>query len=130
MIDFHIDTARRLVITRAAGHVSYTDVVNHLQRIFRDAKFDPEYNALIVATDVSAVPSPTSIALISPLLKAWSKQRAGAKWAFVMPNAETKALVEEALHNLKLTAVSARCFNTEGAAFAWLETTSVSPRVV
>jgi hypothetical protein len=128
MIDFHVDPLRRIVTTRVMGRVSLTDFACHLQRILRDPKFSAEFNALIIATDATAIPSSTSINVVQPLIKAWSYRRAGARWAFVLPTAETKTFAESMLLELRLTSVATRCFLSESAALAWLETVATSPR--
>ena len=120
MLDYHIDLTRNVVITRAAGRVSVIDVTNHLVRLMRDAAFKPELNALIIAADINAVPNPVGVGALAPLVRAWSKRRAGVKWAFVLPNQTARDMAESALDQVKLTAVSARCFLSEGAAIAWL----------
>jgi hypothetical protein len=122
MLEYHVDPARRIIVTRVTGRVSFGDFSEHLTRIFRDAQFNPEFNALIVAMDVAAVPAASSVSLMTPLVRAWSKRRAGARWAFVLPDAETCAFAETALAGLKLTAVTTKCFLAEAAAMAWLET--------
>jgi hypothetical protein len=121
MIDYHVDPTHRIIVTRVAGRLSFGDFADHLQRIFRDAQFKAEFNALIVALDVAAVPSAATIDLLQPLVRAWSQRRAGAHWAFVLPDAATFAFAESALRTLKLTAVTPACFLSETAAMAWLE---------
>lgn len=121
MLDYHIDAARNLVITRALGRVSVAEVANHIIRLMRDPGFKPELNALIVVADVSAVPGPVGIGAVTPLVRAWSKRRAGVKWAFVLPNRQTRDFVESAIEAARLTDVSTRCFVSESAALAWLE---------
>src|SRR4051812_11656632 len=121
MIDYHIDTARRVVITRAVGRVSGPEVANHLVRLMHDPAFKPELNALIVAGDVNTVPGPVGLGVLAPLVRAWSKRRAGVKWAFVLPDKNTRDMVESAVEQARLTAVTTRCFMSETAALAWLE---------
>lgn len=121
MLDYHIDAARNLVITRALGQITVADLATHLTRMMRDARFRPELNALIVASDVSAVPGPLGVATITPLVRVWSKRRAGVKWAFVLPDRTSRDFVEKAIIDARLTAVSARCFLSESAALGWLD---------
>jgi hypothetical protein len=120
MLDYHIDTARNLAVTRAVGRVSAAEVANHIVRLMRDPGFKPELNALIIAADVDAVPGPVGVGAITPLVRAWSKRRAGVKWAFVLPNRATRDFVESAVEQARLTAVSTRCFLSETTALAWL----------
>jgi hypothetical protein len=121
MIDYNIDSARNVAITRATGRISIAEVTNHLVRLMRDPAFRPELDALIVAGDVNAVPGPVGLGALTPLVRAWSKRRAGVKWAFVLPNRATREIVESALEEARLTAVATRCFVSESAALAWLE---------
>lgn len=121
MLDYHIDQAHNTVVTRAVGRVSIADLSVHLVRLMGDPMFKPELNALIIADDVSAVPSKTGIGALTPLIRAWSKRRAGVKWAFVLPNRATLDFAESALGEVRLTAVIARCFLSESTARAWLE---------
>lgn len=121
MIDYHVDVARRIVTTRVSGRISFSDFANHLQRILRDPKFHPDFNGLIVAATAAAVPSPTSIALIRPLVRVWSSRRAGVRWAFVLPDNDTRQFAESVLLDLRLTSVTTRCFTSESSALAWLE---------
>lgn len=121
MLDYHIDLARNTVVTRAIGRVSISDLSVHLVRLMGDPLFKPELNALIVANDVSAVPSKTGVGVLTPLVRAWSKRRTGVRWAFVLPNRATLDFAELALGELRLTAVTARCFLSEAAAWGWLE---------
>src|SRR4051812_13366491 len=86
MIDYHIDSARSVVTTRAVGRVSVSEVANHLVRLMRDPEFKPELNALIVVGDVNTVPGPVGLGALAPLVRAWSKRRVGVKWAFVLPD--------------------------------------------
>lgn len=127
MIAHHIDPLRRIITTRVSGRVSVSELVAYLYRLMRDPKFNSDFNALIVAMDVEAVAPATSAELFAPIVRAWSQRRVGAKWAFVLPNTETKNLAESALNEVRLTSVSARCFVTEAAAFAWLAPTNVAP---
>ena len=121
MLDYHIDTARSVVVSRAVGRVTVAEVANHIIRLMRDPAFKPELNALIVAGDVNAVPGPVGVGALTPLVRAWSKRRAGVKWAFVLPNRTTRDFVESAIEQARLTAVTTRCFVAESAALAWLE---------
>jgi hypothetical protein len=121
MIDYHVDPERRVIVTRVAGRVSFGDFAEHLQRIFSDAQFKAEYNALIVALNIAAVPSAAAIELMKPLVRAWSRRRAGSRWAFVLPDPATQSFAEATLANLKLTAVTTACFASETAALGWLE---------
>lgn len=127
MIDYHIDTARKIVTTRAAGRVSVADLTAHLVRLMRDPAFQPELNALVIAADVNAVPNLSGVSVIAPLVRAWSKRRSGVKWAFVLPNQATRDFAESALAEVRLTAVLTRCFLSENAALAWLETPKIAP---
>jgi hypothetical protein len=127
MIDYHVDTVRSIVITRASGKVTLADVGGYLVRLMRDPMFRPELNALIIAGDVSAVPMSDGVALIAPLVRAWSKRRAGVKWAFVLPDRTTRDFVESALEQVQLTAVSTRCFLSETTAIGWLGPTQAAP---
>ena len=120
MLDYHIDPAGNLVVTRASGRLTIGEVTAHLVRLMRDPAFRPELNALIIATDVSAVPSATGVGALTPLVRAWSKRRAGVKWAFVLPNRATLDFAESALSEARLTALTARCFLSETTARAWL----------
>lgn len=127
MLDYHIDVARNLVITRAAGRVTVAEIAAHLSRLMRDPTFKPELNAMIVAMDAAAVPGPVGVGAVTPLIRVWSKRRAGVKWAFVLPNKATRDFIESAVNEARLTALSARCFVSEASALAWLETTPAAP---
>ena len=120
MLDYHIDAARGLVITRAVGRITLGDLTGHLTRLMRDPAFRPELNALIIAADVSAVPGPVGVGAITPIVRAWSKRRAGVKWAFVLPDRTSKDFAESAIDEARLTALMARCFLSESAALEWL----------
>jgi hypothetical protein len=129
MIDYYVDSARRIVVTRVTGRISFGDFANHLQRLYRDPKFAADFSALIVATHSDAIPTEESLALIRPLLRLWSTRRAGAKWAFVLPDNHTRTFAESALLDLRLTAVVTRCFISEAAALGWLEAVPEPARV-
>jgi hypothetical protein len=124
MLDYHIDASRGIVITRAIGRVTLADLTSHLTRLMRDPGFRPELNALIIAASVEAVPSRIGVGAITPLVRAWSKRRAGVKWAFVLPSQVTREFAESALDEARLTSLTARCFLSESAALAWLEPVS------
>lgn len=126
MLDYHIDSPRQLVVTRALGRVSVAEVATHIVRLMRDPSFKPELNALIVAGDVNAVPGPVGVGALTPLVRAWSKRRAGVKWAFVLPNRATRDFVESAIEAARLSDVTTRCFVAETAALAWLEPAATS----
>jgi hypothetical protein len=121
MIDYHIDQARNLAITRATGRITVAEVTAHLVRMMRDPAFHPDLNALIVAGNVETVPGPIGIGALTPLVRAWSKRRAGVKWAFVLPDKATRDIVESALQEARLTALTTHCFISESAALVWLE---------
>lgn len=125
MIVHHIDANHRIITTRVSGRVSVGEVALYLHRLVRDPHFRSDYNSLIVAMDEVAVPQSGSIMALAPLVRAWSVQRAGAKWAFVLPSTATRDLVENAIAEARLRNVFARCFVTEGAAFGWLENAAV-----
>lgn len=120
MLDYHIDTPRELVITRALGRVTAADVTAHFVRLMRDPAFKPDMNALIIAADEQAVPNPVTVGALAPLIRAWSKRREGVKWAFVLPTRQTRDFAEAALEQVRLSAVTARCFFSESAALAWV----------
>ena len=120
MLDYHVDRARNIVTTRAAGRVSVADLTTHFVRLMRDPAFTPDLNALILVADVDAVPGPVGVGALAPLVRAWSKRRAGVKWALVLPNRATRDFAESALEQVKLTSVTARCFLSESSALAWL----------
>jgi hypothetical protein len=122
MLDYHVDRARNIVTTRAAGRVSVGDLTGHFVRLMRDPAFSPDLNALIIVADVDAVPGPVGVGALAPLVRAWSKRRAGVKWALVLPNRATRDFAESALEQVKLTSVAARCFLSESAALQWLGT--------
>jgi hypothetical protein len=126
MLDYHIDPARNVVVTRALGRLTVAEVANHIIRLMRDPAFKPELNALIVAGDVNAVPGPVGVGALTPLVRAWSKRRAGVKWAFVLPNRATRDFVESAIEEARLNAVTTHCFVSENAALAWLTPTANS----
>lgn len=121
MLDYHIDLSRNMVVTRASGRLTIGDLTNHLVRLMRDPAFKPELNALVIANDVSAVPNSLGVGALTPLVRAWSKRRAGVKWAFVLPNRATLDFAESALGGLRLTALTWRCFLSEAHAASWLE---------
>jgi hypothetical protein len=120
MIAHHIDADRRVITTRASGKVTVGDVAGYLQRLVRDPKFNSEYNSLIVAMDEQTVPSGATLTALGPVVRVWSGRRAGVKWAFVLPNNATKALVESAIVEARLTSVITKCFLSENAAMGWL----------
>jgi hypothetical protein len=123
MIDYHLDLARSIVVTRAAGKITAGELSAYLVRLMRDPQFQADLNALILVNDVNTVPNKLEAGLIAPLIRAWSKRRAGVRWAFVLPNQPTRDVVESLLVDAHLTAVIARCFLAESAALAWLEAT-------
>jgi hypothetical protein len=123
MIDYCVDVPRNLVVTRASGRLTVAEITNHLVRLMRDPAFKPELNSLIVAGDIHAVPGPVGVGALTPLIRAWSKRRAGARWAFVLPNRTTRDFVEAALEQAKLAAVTTCCFLSEDSALAWLAPT-------
>jgi hypothetical protein len=121
MLDYHIDPARSLIITRAMGRITATELSAYLVRLMRDAMFRAEMNALIIASDVNTVPTANEVALLAPLIRAWSKRRAGVKWAFVLPNQATRDFAESMLAQARLTSLTTRCFLSEATALAWLD---------
>jgi hypothetical protein len=121
MLDYHIDPARSLIITRAMGRITATELSAYLVRLMRDPMFRAEMNALIIASDVNSIPTANEVALLAPLIRAWSKRRAGVKWAFVLPNQAARDFAESMLAQARLTALTTRCFLSEAAALAWLD---------
>lgn len=126
MLAYHIDPARHIVTTRAAGRVTVADLTTHITRLMRDPAFSSDLNAMIIAADRAAVPGPVGVGAITPLVRAWSKRRAGVKWAFVLPDKASRDFAESALNEARLTAVTARCFLSEAAALAWLAPAAAS----
>ncbi len=126
MFAYYIDPVRRLAITRASGRLTAVSLADYLPKLFRDPKFDPSFDALIVAMDVDAVPSPATAAMLAPLVRSWSARRSGVRWAFVLPNEETRHAAELALNQVRLTTVTTRCFLSEASALAWLEAAQTS----
>lgn len=120
MIANHVDPLRRIITTRASGRVTFGDLAGYLADLVRDPHFSADFNALVVAMDPDVVPAPAMVGTWAPLVRAWSKRRAGVKWAFVLPTPETRAAAESILNELKLTSVTSRCFLSESAAQAWL----------
>jgi hypothetical protein len=120
MIAYHIDSHRRIVVTRVSGKLTFADLAGHLHQLIRDPKFSADFNALIVACDETAVPAAGTVSALAPMVRAWSKRRAGAKWAFVLPSATAKTFAESALHEIRLSSITSRCFLSETAAQAWL----------
>lgn len=121
MFTHYIDPSRRLAVTRVSGRLTAVSLADYLPKLFRDPKFDPTYDALIVAMDAEAIPSPATAAVLAPLVRSWSIRRSGAYWAFVLPGEEARIAAELALNQVRLAVVTTRCFVSEGAALAWLE---------
>ena len=126
MLSCHIDPVRRIVITRVSGRLTAGALAEYLQRMFRDPKFDPSFDSLIIAMDVEAVPSPAVSSMLAPLVQSWSLKRSGSRWAFVLPGEAARDAAELALNQVRLSAVGTRCFLSEGAALAWLESASAA----
>lgn len=124
MITHHIDPVRRIVTTRVAGPLTVAALSDYLPRLFRDPKFDPTYDSLVIAMGPDAVPSTTVAALLAPLVKTWSARRSGCRWAFVLPDRAAREAAELRLNQVRVTAVVTRCFLSESAALAWLESPS------
>jgi hypothetical protein len=70
--------------------------------------------------DEQTVPAGVALKSFAPAFRAWSGRREGARWAFVLPNTATKALVDSALVEARLTSVATKCFLSESAALGWL----------
>lgn len=128
MIAYHVDVARRIAITRVSGQLTFSDLANHLHRLLRDPKFSADYDGLIIASDVAAVPSLATCKAFLPLVRAWAKRRVGVRWAFVLPTNETRAFAESTLMQANFTGITSRCFSSEGAALAWLESADSASR--
>lgn len=122
MFAYHIDPTRRVAVTRVSGRLSTITLADYLPKLFRDPKFDPTFDAMVVAMDEEAIPPPSLAAMLAPLVRSWSAKRAGVRWAFVLPNEAAGQRAEMALNQVRLTAVATRCFVSEAAAFAWLDT--------
>lgn len=120
MLAYHIDPSRRLAITRVSGALSAVRLADFLPKLFRDPKFDPTFDAMVVAMDVEAVPSRAAAAMLAPLVRSWSTRRSGARWAFVLPDEAARQAAEMAIAEVRLTAVTTHCFISEAAAAAWL----------
>lgn len=127
MFAYYIDPARRLAVTRVSGRLTAVSLADYLPKLFRDPKFDPAYDALIVAMDTEAIPSPAVAAVLAPIVRSWSARRSGVRWAFVLPSEDARRAAELALNQVRLTNVAARCFVAEGAALAWLESARTAP---
>jgi hypothetical protein len=120
MIDYDLDLHRRIATTRVTGRLRFADLANHLHRLVRDRNFQANFDAMIVAMDGAAVPPPSSVNSLGPLLRAWSSRRHGARWAFVLPTPETQAFAIRALAEARLPDVQCRCFLSETDALDWL----------
>lgn len=128
MLTYHIDSVRRLITTRVSGPLTVSALAEYLPRLFRDSKFDASFDSLVVAMDPQAVPSAATAALLGPLVKTWSARRSGCRWAFVLPDRASREAAEMRLDQVRLSAVVTRCFMSEAAALAWLESgTSTHP---
>ena len=121
MIDYQLDPLRRIITTRVTGAISFAHLANYIHRLVRDPEFKTDFNGLIVAMDLAAVPAPTTVGTLAPLIRAWSSRRQGVKWAFVLPDAASRAFAEKALLEVALTGVTTKCFVTESAALKWLD---------
>jgi hypothetical protein len=120
MLTYELDTLGGLVVCRAQGRFGVLDVSDYIQTLAADPKFDPRFNALILVTEVAAIPPFPMLRFLHPLLDAWTARRGTAKWAFVLPNQAARAMAETALNHLSLNEVQARCFLTERDAREWL----------
>lgn len=125
MIDYQLDPSRRIATTRVTGRLTFAEVANHIHRLIRDRAFHPDFDAVIIATGLAAVPPPSAVGSLAPLVRAWSARRRGARWAFVLPTAESRAFAERALAEVRLAEVSYRCFGSEQEALAWLDAKSL-----
>lgn len=121
MIAYHVDVNRRLATTRVSGKLTFSELANHLHHLIRDPKFSTDFDGLIIVGDEDSMPNPTTVKALGPLVRAWSKRRAGVRWAFVLPTANARTFAESALNEAKIMNVSARCFLSEGSALAWLD---------
>jgi len=127
MITYHIDPARRIITTRVSGPLTPANFAGYLAQLFRDPKFDASFDSLVVAMDSSAVPPPATAAIMAPLVRTWSVRRSGCRCAFALPDQEARQAAELALNEVRMTAVTTRCFLSEAAASAWLESTAGAP---
>lgn len=121
MIEYQLDPTRRIITTRVTGAVSFGELANYIHQLVRDPDFKADFHGLIVAVDLAAVPAPSTVGTLAPLVRAWSSRRKGVKWAFVLPTAESKAFAERALQEVAPTGVTTKCFLTEAAGRTWLE---------
>jgi hypothetical protein len=120
MINYSLDPARKIATTRVEGPFSFAELANHLHCLLRDREFHADFDAIIIATNVAAIPPPAAIGTLAPLVRAWSSRRRGVRWAFVLPTRESLAFIERALGEVRLPDVSVQCFISEPEARRWL----------
>ncbi len=110
-----------MAVTRVTGRFTFAELANHLHRLVRDREFQADFDSMIVAMDAAAVPRPSAIGTLAPLVRTWSSRRRGSRWALVLPTPEARGFAERALKEIQLNEITARCFCDETEALDWLE---------
>ncbi len=122
MIEYTIDCERALVCARITEQISPTDLMEYIQRLWRDDAFQPTYNAIITidVDDAEPVLRPPMLTDWRQILEEYARRRAGAKWAFVVPQALRRRIIGEAFAQMDMGTLQVMVFTTAEEAEAWL----------
>lgn len=124
---YSIETALRLVLTRAWGTLTAADFLGHAQSLGLDPAFDPTYHQLLDLRDVTALDFPTStireMAYQSPF-------RSGARRAIVVNSDAMYGLARMFQTLREPVADHIAVFRDLPSALDWLGLTDNADRVV
>jgi len=128
MIDYTIDEPHRLIRIRISGWTS-TDVhlIRAFSKLLRDPGFDPAFNTLFLFSKETFLSTLLIQHQTNKLFGGMAAHQEGSKWAFVVSNQTTLALLRDALEALDLKSVELQLFDNEASGLQWLNSNEDSP---
>jgi hypothetical protein len=121
MIEHILDTRRRTVTCRATGRMSFAEACTALRFLVVTARDYKVARTLILLGDASAFVTANDMLILAPIVDACADVLRKGRWAIVVPNSVTFALVGIAFQELRLDGPHLACFRHEQDAVSWLE---------
>ena len=123
MIKYKIDKTEEFIFVTISVSVTLIDVMTHISNILNDPDFSSRYHSIITIDDTMIVPNitPDKVPIIQNVINGYAKRRKGNRWAIVISNRTTRAIVETALDLVGPISANIRIFCDTVDAFAWIK---------
>ena len=123
MIEYTIDKRQEIIFVNIKESVLLVEVMTHVSNILNDPDFSAKYDSLITIENNVIVPRipQEKIPIIQEVINGYAQRRKGTKWAVVVSNEITHAIVKTSLDLIGPLSANIRLFRDTSDAMAWIK---------